>query len=612
MSIQYKNWQSCIDLLVSKAHRRIWVIMQDQVRLDTNIYLPKKYSHPAPSILIRSPYPESKTLDEMVMYVSNFLEQGYAIVFQHERGRYWSEGSSGFLKNAKQDGLDTLDWIIKQDWSNGKVGTFGCSSSAENQLSLCTAAHPAHAAAIVMAPGAGIGSIGPYSEQGGIFRGGVLQLMFASWFRDYFIYGGQSGHLRPQFQKKLSHQDRLKVSAWFDLYASPFKSTSGKKLDYNSYFSHLPVCEINKSSGGFLTDWDVFSTRTPNCNEWKDVDFVNHGDIFKVPVLWVLSWHDISVAPSLAMYLEADATAEGRGEDEQHLIIGPLAHCQFGMETQKTSIGERYIGDARFDYSAKYLNWFNRFLKGTKKTIKEEYKVSYFQFGDNNWYHHKCVPTTLAKKTFYLQSQGAANTLSGDGLLTEDHPATHCFDSFCYNPSDPIPTLGGGACCMGGVVAAGSYDQTKIEERNDVLVYTSLPLNENLCVFGFLDVEVFVKSTAPDTDFTIKIIDVYPDGKSFNIDDTIFRMRYRNGYKNSFSLVKSDEVHSLKIPPLVIANTFRIGHRVRIEISSSNFPRYERNTNTGGENSKDSVYCEAVNSVVHGPNYRSKIVMPII
>ena len=582
--------------------------MHDGVRLDTNIYFPKIINKTYPSILMRSPYPEPVILDAEADFLGLLLRHGYVIIFQYERGRYWSEGDSNFMGNAKDDGYDTIEWIVNQDWSNGAVGTYGCSSSAENQLSLSVANHPAHRAAVAQAPGAGIGCIGPFAEQGNVFRGGALQLFFASWFKDHMIYGGRGAHLRPQFPAELTQAERIDVASRFDLGKSSASKDTLAAFDHLNYYQHLPVTEINHAVGAGLTDWDDFSRRTPGDNTWASLDFVNQGDALAVPMLWVFSWYDIAVAPNVLFYRNACASAVGRGCGNQHMIIGPMSHCQFGRETEQTKIGDRDIGDARFDYHQRYLEWFDYWLKDTDHKLLNHPSVFYYQMGANRWIAGSSFPPTAKTAVFYLDSQGHANSRQGDGLL-RDTPVTQMQqDTFVYDPQYPVPTLGGGACCMGDIPSEGSFDQSALEMRNDVLVYSSPPLTEALSITGFVEVYLYVSSSVRDTDFTLKLVDVYPDGRAYNLDDSIFRARYREGYDRSV-FMKEGEVYELRFPPLVTGNTFQVGHCIRLEVSSSNFPRYDRNLNTGGNNFDEKGTVVAINTIHHSPDFLSRIVI---
>jgi putative CocE/NonD family hydrolase len=231
--------------------------------------------------------------------------------------------------------------------------------------------------------------------------------------------------------------------------------------------------------------------------------------------------------------------------------------------------------------------------------------------GANKWVSGDSFPAKGTKFVdLYLSSAGSANTLHGDGSLSFEQPKQSAADTFVYDPLRPVQTLGGGACCMGSIKATGAFDQSTLEMRNDILVYTSPELKEDLTVAGFVEVDLYVSSDAKDTDFTLKLIDVDAEGVAFNLDDNILRARYREGYDRQV-LMKSGEVYKLTFAPMITANTFKKGHRVRLEVSSSNFPRYDRNLNTGGNNFDESKPVIARNSVHHSDQFRSRIRLPI-
>ncbi len=606
----YESWAELEAELIEKTIRRQWIPMRDGVRLDAEIFLPNTADPPYPTVLIRSPYPSEKTLRPTPVYTS-FVENGYAIVFQNERGRFWSEGEHEYLARAGEDGYDTIDWIARQEWSNGKVGTIGCSSSAENQLRLISSAHPAHAAAIPQAPGAGIGKVGPYREQGNIYRGGALQLLFPAWFHDYIYYAG-SGDPRPQFPKEMSQEDRERISGYFKLWPIQGFGVARPDFDYNKYFRHLPVRELNAAVDGPRTDWDRFSQMTPADPAWDEIHFAGDAQTFGVPALWAFSWYDISVAPNVALYNHArENTSTERARGNQQMIIGPLPHCQFGNEKKESIVGDRNLGDARFDYTQRYLEWFDYWLKGEKNDAVTRPKVRYYQMGANEWVTGDRFPPEGSRLVdLYLDSEGQANTLYGDGTLGYTAPKKAASDGYIYDPIRPVQTLGGGACCMGDVQATGAYDQSTLEMRSDILVYTTAVLEEDLAVAGFVEVELYVSSNAKDTDFTVKLIDVYPDGTAYNLDDNIFRARYREGYDRKV-LMEPGEVYKVTFAPMITANTFLKGHRIRLEVSSSNFPRYDRNLNTGGNNYDETEPFVARNRVHHSAKHPSRIRLPV-
>ena len=271
------------------------------------------------------------------------------------------------------------------------------------------------------------------------------------------------------------------------------------------------------------------------------------------------------------------------------------------------------MGDARLNYDEQIYSWFDMWLKGMKNDFKDKTpRVQYYTMGSNKWQAADTWPPQKAKMTtYYLDSKGNANSSKGDGVLTTKKVKTGNQDSFTYDPMEPVPSYGGNICCTGNAVQGGSFDQQEMEKREDILVYTTTPLEKGVEVSGFIESMLYVSSDAKDTDFTIKLIDVYPDGKAYNLDETIQRVRYREGYDKEVFMEK-DKVYKVVLTPMSTSNYFEKGHRIRIEISSSNFPRFARNLNTGGNNYDETEGVVARNTVHHSAEYPSQIRLPMI
>ncbi|MEM8890237.1 MAG: CocE/NonD family hydrolase, partial [Bacteroidota bacterium] len=295
-------------------------------------------------------------------------------------------------------------------------------------------------------------------------------------------------------------------------------------------------------------------------------------------------------------------------------VIAPTLHCRYTRATENTIVGERSVGDARLNYDEQIYAWFDMWLKGEENGFKEKTpRVQYYTMGSNKWNQAEQWPPAAAEMTtFYLTSGGSANSLYGDGRLSTDKPSKKSpADAFTYDPMNPVKSYGGNVCCTGNAVQGGSFDQQKMEVRNDILVYTSEPLEEGIEVSGFIETTLFVGSDAKDTDFTIKILDVYPDGKAYNLDETIQRARYRDGYDKEV-FMEEGEVYKVEMTPMSTSNFFERGHRIRIEISSSNFPRFTRNLNTGGNNFDEKDAVVAHNKIHHSAAHPSSIRLPIV
>ncbi len=354
--------------------------------------------------------------------------------------------------------------------------------------------------------------------------------------------------------------------------------------------------------------------RTPNDPAWYRGGLWHDDKPIQIPGFWFMSWYDVSVGPNLAAYNHVRRTARPEIASKQYAIIAPTLHCAFKRAGENTIVGERNMGDARLNYDELTYGWFDHFLKGEDNKVLETMpKVRYYLMGANQWKTSNTWPPEGAQPlTLYLTSGGKANSLNGDGALVAAPPAGGPPDNFTYDPMNPVPSYGGNVCCTGNAVAGGSFDQRKMEARADILVYSTEPLTEGLEVSGSITAALYVSSDAKDTDFTVKLIDVYPDGRAYNLDETIQRMRYREGYDKPAVWMEKEQVYKVTFSPLTTSNYFAAGHRIRIEISSSNFPRFDRNLNTGGNNYDESKGVVAHNSVHHSQRYPSQITLTVV
>jgi putative CocE/NonD family hydrolase len=503
--------------------------MRDGVRLYALILFPKdKSRRNLPAVLIRNPYlvdPEMVRgfiTSLFAPYVQSFLENGYAVVYQNERGRYFSEGTYTYLVRAGDDGYDSVEWLAKQPWSNGKVGTFGCSSSAEEQHKLNGTHPPGFAAAVPMGSGAGIGKVGPYNEMGNFYRGGAVQMWWFWWFHGYaYTY-------RPLFPATLSREIMIKLHRYWNLEPETVPSSG---IDTNIWA--LPINTIMEKMGGTPSDMDDFVNRLPNDPRWREVDFGGEGDRASAPILLINSWYDVSIGPNVAMYeyqLKNALTEAARSNTR--MIIAPTTHCEQGrVESEHTIVGERDMGDARFDYVRLTQKWFDHFLKGLDNDIASEPRVRAYMMGANQWRSYDSwPPKQAASVSYYLDSDGKANSLLGNGRLVTVKPNKMGADAFTYDPLIPVPSRGGNICCFTPVLKGGSYDQSSIEMRTDVLVYTTPPLEHPVEMAGPVKVSLYLSSDRKDTDLTLKLLDVYPNGKAYNLDESIERVRWREGW----------------------------------------------------------------------------------
>ena len=376
---------------------------------------------------------------------------------------------------------------------------------------------------------------------------------------------------------------------------------------------HLPIQDMLKNLNGKKEIFDQMVRRKPSDPAWFTGGLYHDDMEIGVPSFWFASWYDVSITPNLALFNHVrNNTKDSNIRDNQYLVIAPTLHCRFLRATENTLVGERNIGDARLNYNEQIMKWFDLWLKGEKNDFKENTpRVQFYTMGSNKWQQaNQWPPKDTKMTTYYLNSQGNANTLSGTGILSTKKPKKDYPDSYYYDPMNPVKSLGGNVCCTGNAVEGGAFNQQKMEERTDILVYSTEVLKEGVELSGFIESTLYVSSDAKDTDFTIKLIDVYPDGTAYNLDETIQRVRYREGYDKEVFMEKGN-VYQLDLTSMATSNYFKKGHQIRIEISSSNFPRFARNLNTGGNNYDESKGVIAHNTIHHSKQYPSQVRFPI-
>ncbi|WP_290796428.1 CocE/NonD family hydrolase [Flavihumibacter sp. UBA7668] len=593
---------------IAVIDQKLMMPMRDGIRLATDIYRPKG-NKKVPIIFSRTPYNfntwidgkmSTRTLDAAYDAVS----RGYALVVQNERGRFFSEGEWDILGTPITDGYDALEWMAKQEWSNGKVGLIGCSSTAEWQMAVASQNHPALAAMVAQGFGAGVGRVGKFMEQGNWYRGGAQQMLFTTW-----LYGTQHDLYKPQLPKGLQQEDMQRLQRFYDM------GPEMPRVDWSVKLKHLPVKDIIKNVQGPVGIYEKMIVRKPNDPAWFEGGLYHDNMPMEVPTYWFVSWYDVSSAPNIALFNHVRNTAKKPGvADNQYLVIAPVLHCSYKRATENTIVGQRSVGDARLNYDELTWGWFDMLLKGEQNDFKSSNpRVRYYTMGSNKWQQAESFPLpNTDMRSFFLNSGGNANSRLGDGSLTMKKPGSkNSPDTFTYDPMNPVPSNGGNVCCTGNAIQGGAYDQSEMELRKDILVYTSEELKEGVEITGFIESTLYVSSTGPDTDITIKLIDVYPDGKAYNLDETIQRLRYREGYDKEV-FMENGKVYKVDLTPMVTSNYFAPGHKIRIEISSSNFPRFERNLNTGGANFDEAIGKLVENTIHHSAKYPSVIKLPVI
>jgi predicted acyl esterase len=602
---------------IAVVDRKLMVPMRDGAKMQFDVYRPKNANGPVPAIFVRTPYnmnfwdvnlgaPADMTAQ------LDAVKRGYAYVGANERGHFFSEGNYDILGPPTTDGTDEIQWISSQNWSNGKVGLIGCSSTAEWQMAVAAQSPKGLATIIPQGFGAGVGRVKPYYEQGNWYRGGAVQMLFIDW-----LYGEQN-QVRPTFPPNTSQEDLIRAAKSFDL------AQRMPPVDWDKAFWHLPEKDLLKAVGGprgiFADSMPGIATggamiqRTPNDPAWYRGGLFHDDMKINVPGLWFMSWYDVSVGPNLATYNYVRRTADPAIANQQYAVIAPTLHCSYKRATENTIVGERSVGDARLDYDALTYGWFDMFLKGEKNSLLDTLpKIRYYTMGSNKWQSTDTWPPRGAEgMSFYLSSEGGANTRNGNGVLTTKAPADDKPDAFAYDPMHPVMSHGGNVCCQGNALAGGSLDQQETELRPDVLVYTTEPFKDGMEMSGPIDATIYLSSDRKDTDVTVKIIDVYPDGRAYNLDETIQRVRYRDGYDKPVSMMEPGKVYKIALQPMTTSNYFAPGHRIRIEVSSSNFPRFDRNLNTGGNNYDETTGLVAKNVIHHSKQYPSSIRITVV
>jgi putative CocE/NonD family hydrolase len=481
-----------------------------------------------------------------------------------------------------EDGYDTIDWASKQPWSTGKVGTYGCSYMGEVQLLAAKMRHPAHVAMIPQSSSGAMGPAGGFYTNWGTYEGGTVTLSaLFGWF------GGAGSKVK---------------GSTIDL----------AKLDFPALLASLPIVDLPKKAGYAPSDFEDFVRHPPADPYWNQMHYVRDDDSFDTPALHVNSWLDVT--PEQTLYLVGLMRRNGltaRARDNQFVIMSPTTHCQSEAAGAPTKVGEREFGDARLPYFALYRDWFDHWLKGVENGVTRRPKVQYYLMGANRWRTAPSWPPPNAAPTrWYLASGADARSAGGDGKLVRRAPATRA-STFVYDPADPVPSRGGTVCCTGNPKdEPGVFDQHDLEARRDILVYTTAPLARDVTVAGNLRAVLFVSSDAKDTDFAAKLLDVDGAGHSWNVANGVLRARYRDDMAHP-TLLQPGRTYRLVVSLKATAMTFAAGHRIRLWITSSDFPLHDRNLNTGGDNVTETTWVKATNTIHEGGRTASYLLLPI-
>jgi putative CocE/NonD family hydrolase len=551
--------------LHSKAAFGVGIPMRDGVVLSADVWRPAEAGR-YPAILIRTPYLKTDPDMQFPELGEFFARQGYALVAQDVRGRGDSDGKFNFFFQEESDGYDSVEWIAAQPWCNGKVGMMGASYMGTVQW-LGARSCPPHLVCIVPTAAAGR-YLNEFPSVGGAFRGAIL-----NWVN------GTSGRLMQ---------------------------TNSARLKLDEILTHRPLNTADEALGRLMPLYREFLAHPTLDSYWRRIQF--SADDFRkinIPALTVTGWFD-GDQPGALFYWEGMA-ANSPARNDQYLVAGPWIHEQtyFGGALK---LGEMvFSGDSVLDMKAIHLAFFDHYLKGLTKAFQYP-RARIYVTGTNRWLDEAQYPPPASHyRSLYLHSKGKANSLVGDGALIWDAPASEPPDRFMYNPQNPAPD---GASAQD----SSGADQRAVERRDDVLVYTSKALDGTVEVVGRVFVNLYAATDGRDTDFTAKLLDVYPDGRALKLcvnPAGVVRARYRNGLERE-ELLTPAKPELYKIWLFDIAHAFLAGHRIRIEISSSAFPFVCPNPNTGNPISSDTKWRVASQTIYHDERMPSSVELPVM
>lgn len=550
---------------------------RDGVKLRADVYHPNRAGK-FPVLLTRTPYDKNTQT-----YMGQMgAERGYIVVVQDVRGRYTSDGDWYPFKNEINDGYDTVEWAAALPQSDGRVAMYSGSYVGATQL-LAAISHPPHLVGICP-----IVTSSNYHESW-TYQGGA----FEQWFNQSWTVG-----LAQDTANRIvkAHSDAMAGVNVLPLTGFPVFDLTHFPTSANQTHVLAPYYE----------DW----LKHPEYDDyWKQISIEENFPNIRVPALFIGAWYDIFLGGSLNNYTGLRAhggSAEAREKTQLMVVIG-------GHSGNARTVGEVDFGvDAPFDESATILDWYDYLLYGKQNRFASGNPVRIFVMGENRWREEKAWPLERAKATrYYLHSDGKANSSAGSGALSLQTPQQEKADSYVYDPANPVPTTGGPLCCDPYHEPAGPRRQNAVEARPDVLVYSTAPLAADVEVTGPVSLDLFAASSAVDTDFTAKLVDVAEDGTAINLTEGILRARYRES-KSTATLLDPGKPYELAVDLWATSNVFRKGHRIRLEVSSSNFPRFDRNLNTGQSAAASAEMVKATNHILHDAAHPSALVLPVV
>jgi putative CocE/NonD family hydrolase len=572
------------------------VTMRDGVTLRANIYRPVGEGR-WPVLLTRLPYGKDFPLGSSALDPAQAARRGYVVIVQDTRGRFTSEGEWAPFRFEAEDGYDTVEWAAQLPYSDGNVGMYGASYFGFTQWSAATQRPPSLKAMI------------PYITwndplNGVLFRGGALELgVMASWqlmmgmdeLARRYRNDADPRRLGEALYKLVQDFDALGTQGYWSLPLKDFAPI--KRNNVAASFFDTIEHAMDRQYSDFMTirgKHERVTVPTFNIGGWYDIFLKDTIDNFNI-----MRHHGPTPAARQSKLLIGPWT-HGNGTN-------PIGDMNFGFASTLALI------DLQIDFMSLQLRWFSQFLKGQETGILSEAPIKLFVMGANMWRDEQEWPLTRAVETrYYLHSQGHANTLNGDGLLSTRVPENESPDQYDYDPANPVMTRGG-ALLMTPEFPAGPRDQTPTESRTDVLVYSTPVLEQDIEVTGPITVHLWAVSSAPDTDFVARLVDVHPNGYVQNLTDGIIRARYRNfGHGEAPSLIEPGKAYEYEIDLWATSNLFKKGHRIRLDITSSNFPRWDRNPNTGHAFGEDSELVIAHQTILHDAEHPSYITLPIV
>ena len=565
--------------------RDVLVPMRDGVRLQSDVYRPAAPGR-YPVLVTRSPYGRAGAANTAAYWVPN----GYAVLAQDCRGRFGSEGDYYPIVNEGVDGYDTVEWAAAQPWSNGNIGTIGQSYLAADQHALVPTAPP-HLKAMVP-----ISASSDFHQSWVYHTGGAFEL---GWMVSYAIFKGRN----------TAERRGATPAAIEALYRYLESAANFARPLTDEWYRRLPLSDWLDVLGEIVPYFADYLSHPDDGPYWWSINLRRRYQDVDVPIYQMGSWYDIFQEGAWHNFMGIRALGTERARRSQKLLMGPWGHLFPYTQPTSKGTGEIDFGpEAAIDLQAEQRRWFDYWLKGIDTGIMDEPPVRVFLTGDNRWREYSEWPPERTRYTpWFFHSGGPANSAAGNGGLSAAPPSLEPSDAYVYDPNDPVPTLGGSTL----IIPLGVYDQRPVEQREDVLVYSSEALREAIEITGPIEVMLYAASSANDTDFTAKLVDVRIDGYAENVQDGIIRARYRDSAADP-SLITPGQVYCYTIDLWASSHTFLEGHRIRVEISSSNFPRFDRNPNTGREIATESELIPAQQRIYHDALHPSRIMLPVI